>query len=592
MRERAGAGLACQYLRSYALRVSPTAPPSSSTEIPWWRDLILVTVIFGSLLAWRLGSAPLANPDEGRYAEVPREMVASGDWVTPRLDGVPYFEKPPLMYWAVAECEKVLGPGEWSLRLAPAVFALGGILSAYAAGRKVYGRAAGFWTAVVLGTSLLYLALGRLLILDMAVSVLMSATLFCFILGVRERPGARRRMLFYGLYASAALATLTKGLEGFLVTGAVMFLWLLIFGQWGRLRPLHLPSGIALFLAIAAPWHLMVSARNPGWAQFYFVYEHWERFFTEKGHGRYQPFYFFILVVLGGLFPWTGFLWGSVRDALAGGWSRRKENAEAWFFVTWAAFIFLFFSASKSKLVPYILPVFPPIAVLIGRWLAATVSAPNSFFLMRWGLRMFGFLCMLLAAAVCAAVLRPGIIRDAAQAVALRPYAFVISGVLCVGGLRALVPRGGLGAAKGRGAVVAMTATLVFLFGILCVARPAIQIAVKPGTMDLALAAPGIIRPGDRVYHYHNYFQDFPYYSKRLVGLVGYRDELELQFLDPADLAARFIDDAEFRREWAGPGRVFAVARARDAEVLLADSSLRFRVIATGEGHYLLSNQP
>jgi len=194
------------------------APLSPGTEPSWRRDLILLAVIFGAILAWRLGSAPLRNPDEGRYAEIPREMVASGDWVTPRLNGVPYFEKPPLVYWAVAACEEVLGPSEWALRLTPALFALAGILTAYAATRRVYGRDAGFWAAVVLGTSLLYLALGELLVLDMAVSVLMSATLFCFILGVREKPGKARRRLFYGLYASAALATLTKGLMGFLVT--------------------------------------------------------------------------------------------------------------------------------------------------------------------------------------------------------------------------------------------------------------------------------------------------------------------------------------------------------------------------------------
>jgi hypothetical protein len=495
------------------------------------------------------------------------------------------------MYWAVAACEEILGPGEWSLRLAPATFALGGILTAYAAGRKVYGRAAGFWTAVVLGTSLLYLALGRLLILDMAVSVLMGATLICFILGVREPPGPGRRWLFYGLYASAALATLTKGLMGFLVTGAVMFLWLLIFNQWKRLRPLHLPSGAVLFAAIAAPWHLLVSSRNPGWAHFYLVYEHWERF-TKTGHGRTGQFWYFIPVVLLGLFPWTGFLWCSIRDALAGGWARRRENADSWFFATWAAFVFLFFSASQSKLVPYILPVFAPIAVLIGRWLAATVSLPDAFSRMRWGLRVFGFLCGILAAGACVAVLKPGLIRDGAEAFALRPYAFTLAAILCVGGIRSLVPRGGTGAWVGRGAVVAMTATLVFMFGLLCVARSDIQLAAKPGTRSLALLARGIIRPGDRVYHYHNYFQDFPYYTGRLVGLVDYRDELELQFLDPADLAARFIDDAEFRREWAGPGRVFAVARTRDAGELLADPDLRFHVVASGEGHYLLSNQP
>jgi 4-amino-4-deoxy-L-arabinose transferase-like glycosyltransferase len=125
-------------------------------EPSWRRDVVLLALLFGALFAWRLGSAPLVNPDEGRYAEVPREMVASGDWVTPRLDGVPYFEKPPLMYWAIAACERFLGPSEWSVRLAPALLAIGGLLLAYGATRRIYGRDAGFWSAIVLGTSLLY----------------------------------------------------------------------------------------------------------------------------------------------------------------------------------------------------------------------------------------------------------------------------------------------------------------------------------------------------------------------------------------------------------------------------------------------------
>ena len=224
--------------------------------------------------------------------------------------------------------------------------------------------------------------------------------------------------------------------------------------------------------------------------------------------------------------------------------------------------------------------------------LPVLLAAPDAFHQLRRGLRVFGFLCGLLAAALCVAVLKPGLIRDPAQAVALRPYAFIVSAILCVGGIRALVPRGAEGAARGRGAIVALTATVVFLFGILSIARPSIQSTFKPGTKDLAERARELVRPGDRVYHYHNYFQDFPYYSGGLVGLVSYRDELELQFLDAASLKDRFIDDAEFRREWAGPGRVFAVARTRDAGELLADPTLHVHVVATGEGHYLFSNQP
>lgn len=569
----------------------PVDPTPLQPEPSWWRDLLLLGLVFGALLAWKLGSAPLANPDEGRYAEVPREMVAAHDWLTPRLDGVPYFEKPPLVYWAVAACEKVLGPSEWSLRATPALFALLGILTAYAGARGVYGRDAGVWTAVVLGTSLLYLALSRLLILDMAVSVLMAATLFCFILGVRQPPGWGRRLLFYGLYASAALATLTKGFIGFMVTGAVMFLWLLVFNQWRRLRPLHLPTGIVLFLAIAAPWHVLIAQRNPGWAHFYIIYEHWQRF-TETGHGRTGQFWYFVPVVLLGLFPWTGLLWAAFRDALAGGWARRNENAEAWFFATWALFIFLFFSKSESKLIPYILPVFPPIAVLMGRWLADNLPRPDAFLRLKGTLRVFGFLCGLLAAGLCVMVLRPGLIRDAEMATALRPYAFIMAGILCLGGIRALVPRRGSGSERGRGAIVAMTATFVFLFGLLAVARPLIQQAVKPGTKDLAEIASGLVQPGDLVFHYHNYFQDFPYYAKQTVGLVNYQDELELPFLDPGERASRFIGDAQFRRAWVGPGRVFAVARTRDTPALFGDPAFHYHIVGTSPGYYLFSNQP
>lgn len=566
--------------------MSQKAPTPSPTGIPWQRDVVLLAVLFGVLFAFKLGSAPLANPDEGRYAEVPREMVASGDWVTPRLDGVPYFEKPPLGYWLVAASERLLGPGEWSVRLTPALFSVGGILLAYGAARRLYGRDAGLWSGLVLGSSLLYFGLGHLVALDMPLSVLMSATLFCFILGVRERPGATRRLLFYGLYASSALATLMKGLEGFLITGAVMFLWLVLFGQWGRLRPFYLPTGLLLFLGIAAPWHLLVASRNPGWAHFFFIHEHWERF-TDKGHGRYQPAWFFIPILLLGFFPWTGFLWPALRKSLAGGWARRRENADAWFFVTWVAFIFLFFSASKSKLIPYLLPVFPALAVLVGGWIASALPGPGAFARMRVGLLSFGGLCCLLAAALAVAALKAGVIHDPVQADQVRPYALILAAFLLVGGLRTMVPRGGDESA--RGALVAMTVTLLSLFGVLLLARPLID---QRSSRDVALEARAVLQPGDRVFHYHGFFHDFTYYTGSLVGLVNYQDELELQFLDPAERAARFVDDAGFGRVWAGTGRVFLVARNRDTGGLFSDPSFHYHVVAVGQHYTLFSNQP
>jgi 4-amino-4-deoxy-L-arabinose transferase-like glycosyltransferase len=434
----------------------------------------------------------------------------------------------------------------------------------------------------------------------------MSATLFCFILGVQEPPGARRRWLFYGLYASAALATLTKGLIGFLVTGAVMFLWLLIFNQWKRLRPLYLPGGVFLFLLIAAPWHVLAAMRNETWAHRYLYIEHFARFFTTY-HGRYQPWHYFIWILLGGLFPWTAFLWPAVRAAVRGGpfdelrvsslsrdWARRGENATAWFLITWVAFIFLFFTKSQSKLIGYILPVFPALAVLIGTWLAGVMQDPAGALRLRWSLRGFSFGCGLLAAALLVTVLRPGlVIHDAAQALALRTPAMVRAAILLAGGMMAPV------AARLRGgfaglAVIAATAAL-FLAG-LTFAVPDIY---KPGTKELALMVKARVQPGDRVMHYFDFFHDFTFYAERTVDVVAATGELELAEDPVARASGRFMSEAAFRALWTQSGRIYVVARKRDVErrgdgqpPLFADPAFHYHLLGQTQDHYLFSNQP
>jgi 4-amino-4-deoxy-L-arabinose transferase-like glycosyltransferase len=548
----------------------------------WRRDLGWLFVGFALLFGIALGGHPLANPDEGRYAEIPREMIATGDWVMPRLNGVPYFEKPPLVYWCVALCEKVLGPSEWSVRLVPAAFGLWGVLFTYAAARRLYGREAGIGAAVVLGTSLLYFALSRLLILDMVVSVLMSRALFAFLLAVREPPSRARRTLMYKVYASMALATLAKGLIGFLLPGAVMFFWLLLFNQWRRLLPLYLPTGVLLFLAIAAPWHILAAQHHPQWAHFYFVHEHWERFTTTE-HGRVQPWWFFAPIVLLGLFPWVGFLWSAGRDALAGGWARRKENADAWYLALWAAFIFLFFSKSQSKLIPYILPVFPPLAVFIGAWLARC-ARENAVGRLRIGFNVFTFVCGVLAFGLVFAAFKPGVLREPGQAEAVRPFAVAMAAILLIGGVASSWASRVQGVASGLKTLVS---TMVGFSLVLALAVPDIR-----GTKPLALIARDKMAPNDRVYHYHAFFHDFTYYTQRTVGLVAYEDELELQFLDPAVKAARFIPDDEFLRQWSEPARVWVVARKRDVTALFATPGFRYHLLGETATHYLLSNQP
>ncbi len=588
---------------------SPTAETGGAT---WRRDLLLLALGFGLLFGFRLGSYPLSGGDDGRNAEIPREMLASGDWVTPRLNGVNYFEKPPLVYWAVASAQKFFGPSEWSLRAVPALFALWGVLITYGAARKLYGREAGLISALVLGTSLLYFALGHILILDMAVSVLMSRALFSFIVGVGEPPPSTssgqapstgstgsplagsgqagspqaRRWLFYKLYVSAALATLTKGLIGFLIPGAVMFLWLLIFNQWKRLRPFYLPTGALLFLAIALPWHVLAAMRNETWVHRYLVFEHFERFFTDAA-SRVQPWYFYIGVVIAGLIPWIGFLWPAVRDGVRGGWATRKENATAWFFVTWAGFIFLFFTKNHSKLIPYILPVFPALAVLIGAWLAKMLRAPDGPARIKGGLRGFSFVCGLLAVALCVAVSRPTLVKmDLATALALQVPAYVMALLLLAGGI--LVPW--LAKIRGvRAALGGIGATMALFFVVLQYAAPNLN---KPPTKELALYVKAHVQPGDRVMHYHEYFHDFSFYAERIVDVVAFKGELELEEDAAARASGRFIDEPAFRRLWTGPGRIFAVARTKDLGELFADPAFHYHLLGKSPDHTLFSNQP
>jgi 4-amino-4-deoxy-L-arabinose transferase-like glycosyltransferase len=564
-----------------------SSPPFPSAPArPWLRDLLLLVLVFGVIYGFRLGSYPLGNPDEGRYSEIPREMLATGDWVTPRLNGVNYFEKPPLVYWLVAISQRAFGPGELAQRAVPALFALAGILLTYAAGRRLYGRDAGLAAAAVLGSCVLFFVLGHILILDMAVSVLMSATLFCFILGIREPAGTSRRWFFYGLYASAALATLTKGLMGFLVTGAVMFLWLLVCNEWRRLRPLYLPSGIALFLAIAAPWHLLAAQRNETWVHRYLVYEHFERFLTPAA-SRPGKWHYFIWVIIGGLVPWTGLLWPALRDALRGGWAKRREQAEGWFLVVWSVFIFLFFTKSKSKLAPYILPIFPALAVLVGAWLARTAAAADVRARLRPWFRGAGATCWLLAAALGVILLRPEIVRmDAPQALALRTPMLLMAAVLAAGGLALpwLLRTRGVPAALLGG-----VATMAVFFGGVVSVAPDIQ---KPGTKSLAAFVTAHAAPGDRVMHYHEFFHDFTFYAARTVDIVGFKGELELEEDATARASGRFPDDAEFHRLWTGPTRLWVVARKTDVKELFADPAFRYHLLGQTEDHILFSNKP
>ncbi len=549
----------------------------------WLRDLLLLLLLVSVLFGYGLGSRALWNPDEGRYAEIPREMAQTGDYVTPRLNGVKYFEKPVLFYWLQAGAIRLFGVHEWSLRLWTELFAAFGCLAVYVAGCRLYNRRAGWLAAGVLATSPLYGLLSGVITLDMTVSVLISMALLAFLIGVREPPGTTRRTWLWAFYALAACATLTKGLIGIVIPGMVIGAWIVLLGEWRLLRSLYLPSGLLLFFAIAAPWHVLAARANPEFLHFYFVHEHFERYLT-TAHQRYQPLWFFVPVLLAGMFPWSVFLWHGLKDALRNAWRQRRVQREVWFLVLWAALVLAFFSISKSKLMPYILPVLPPLALLLGRYLAQVWERPVAFVRHR----LFWLLLAVAGALGLALVLIPIYLAGHPKATVatelLGPHLYLMAASLMLAGVVPFVFSRLGDARRTITSLLAMSALLLVVFE---VSLP--RLDLNRSVKSLALELKPRLRLGDEVIAYHEYYQDLPVYLERRITVAGWKGELEFG-TQVEDTSAWMIDDLAFAQRLRG-GTVYIVTDQSNYETLRQDSALPLFLLARSGRNVLLSNR-
>ena len=544
------------------------------------RDLMILALLACLLFTFMLGNRPLSVPDEGRYVEIPREMTVTGDYLTPRLNYVKYFEKPILFYWLEAFSIKVFGLNEFTLRLWPALFGLFGVLGTALAGARLFGRRTGLLAAAVLATSLLYFAFSRAIILDMPVSVLLTLSLLCFLVGTHESLGLSRRLYLYAFYAFAALAVLAKGLIGILIPGMVIGAWILLLNEWRMLRSLYLVTGLALFFAIAAPWHILVSRANADFFHFYFIQEHFLRYLT-KMHSRYQPMWFFIPVVLFGLFPWSGFLVQAVKHNLPASWKDRHEHRDALFLLLWAALVFLFFSASSSKLVPYILPVFAPVALLIGRYLSDSwdrVDFP--------GVRI-GYAIVLAASLLLAtAILALPVVWKSPEALVLGPYRQVFTITLAVGSVAAWL------LSRYRGfslAFIALTVMSAIFLLEMNAAAPLVdaQSSAKP----IALALKARMKANEEVACYGHYYQDLPVYLEQRVTVADWNGELDYG-RQAEDTGKWMIDGAALWKRWQEKAIMYVVMETGTYENLKhTNPRLKFYPIAHTERHIALCNK-
>lgn len=538
----------------------------------WLRDLLLLAVVIGIPFFQYLSALPLIDPDEGRYAEIPREMLERGDLITPTLNYVKYFEKPPLLYWINAASLKIFGLNEFGARFPSALCGLLTVLVLYVIARKLYGRRCALISALILGTSAGFVLQSRIILTDMLLTFCLTAALGAFIVAA-QREGRRSRALpWYLFYLFCALATLAKGLIGIVFPAGIIFFYLLLGRRWRLLSEMRLATGLLLFLAVAAPWFVAVSLRNPEFAYFFFIHEHFERF-TSTVHGRYQPFWFFVPVLLGTMLPWVFFIPG----ALVKGWrDRHHEDGQAgMYLLIWALLIFLFFSKSSSKLVPYILPVFPPLALLVGHRIDLVLDGRG------WSVKaaaiMLGCVLTVLGCVALGYARLPQIAAMLAGAVpawsvALTQFARNVPTISIV----ACATLGGLFLFQGVGTLTAAGRDPVRLLVVLCLGSFLLEIFVPELIMapiagiesprELALKVRSLAGPDTRIVTFGP-MQAVSWYTGRRVLVTGKIDELEFGSRQ-GDQSAWFPDQRALLTLWGSDRHVLVLLKKGEYDAL------------------------
>jgi 4-amino-4-deoxy-L-arabinose transferase-like glycosyltransferase len=544
--------------------------------------LVAVAFIWFANLEYRT----LIKPDEGRYAEIPREMVVSGDWVTPHLNDLKYFEKPPLQYWATATAYTVFGEHQWTSRLWAGLTGFAGLVLVWFAGLRLFGREAAGYAAMFLGSSMLYVMMAHINTLDMGVTFFITLGIFAFMLAQQassterastqhgrstaQQVSSRNWMLL--AWAGMALAVLSKGLMGIILPGTAVFIYCLVQRDFTVLKRMHWLPGLAVFLLITAPWFYLVMKANPEFFERFFIYEHYTRF-TTKDLGRYQPWYYFVPILLTGALPWTVLMFDSLFRS--GGQGSGKSFNAARFLMIWAVFIYVFFSVSGSKLPSYLLPMFPALALLMGRRLvdlrervlfwqvAAVVPVALVFLVLGYNVSKFA---------------------DTPNQIELYPYysAWLVSAalILLAGlvGAMALLWRTEKTAAVLVLSLCSLLATQIGVSGYNTVAR-------ERSAKHIAEAIRDQVKPNIPFYSVLTYEQTLPFYLKRTFTLVQYQDEMGFGIKQQPE---RWIPTLEaFSKVWAADPEALAIMQVH-VYPMLQQMGLPMKIIFADTQHIVV----
>jgi 4-amino-4-deoxy-L-arabinose transferase-like glycosyltransferase len=523
--------------------------------------IITVTYVLGAAYC------PLVEPDETRYAELAREILVRNDWVTPHLNFVKYFEKPPLVYWVSALAYRVLGINEFAARLPSLLAAFGGmVLTAVLAGR-MYGRPEAILATLIVATAPLYALLGQTLTLDMALTFFVTAAFTAVWLGYER--GDRR--WYRVAWVAVAGGVLVKGPVTAVLVGAPVIVFLLIQGGWPALRAVADIRGAALAAAVALPWFVIVSWRNPEFLRYFIIDQHVNRYLWSHEHG--EPAWFFLPLLPAACFPWGLLpivdprLWWQHRT-----W--RGWGAGTRLLLLWIATTVAFFSLSTSKLITYILPVLPPLAVLLARMLTLGANSDRTQCFARAG----WFLLVLGLAVGLAAGLTP-MFSDHWRVPHIVPYLYVTGLLLAATGVGV---RRALRARYADMPLLTLGAGALALM-LVCSAAHSLGYSYR----NLGRAAAAVMNPEDRLAVYRHLVHGITFYSRHRVIMVKAWGELAFGSQQGDQRAYFWPDNETLVREWSGGRRLFLVINRKELDELRPRLDPPPRIVA-GEGKKVL----
>jgi len=570
-----------------------TAVASSSALTPRPDDAasLLIAAGFAGMIGlaaflffFHLGTYGLWEPDEARYAEIAREMLASRNFIVPHLNYVPYIEKPPLLYWMTTLAMSLMGVNEFAARFVNAFAALFGVMATCWFAAKTFDARRAIVAGAVLATSAIYAVMAQVLTTDMLLTAAMTTALYALFLHWRD--GGRWCWM---ACVAMGLAALTKGPVGVAIPIFVMVIFLWRGGELrGAIRRFHALPGLILTAAIAAPWFIAITIREPGFFDFYFIGEHFRRFF-DANYSHDQPIYYYVPIIIGGFVPWT-------LTVPFIPWRRLTPNPARRFCLIAGGTVFVLFSLSSAKLVPYILPAIPPLAIVIADGLVTLIEGRTTADSRR--LAALGPLLGVAGAAAIIIAIHAGEFR-APYPMMVRPAIDAAAAIFIIGGIGCFVTfwmrRGAIGLAV---FILTAAAALVTVSYGRLMAEPIRSYARLARTIEQ-------LQPNARLVCYPRYVQSLPFYSRRRVIIVGAKTELTFGSEHDPDAAHYFfIRRADLVKLWNDPRpTVFVVDRFILAQLqrligpykVIASDPKKvaiMRVDATGPGARPLETQP